>query len=214
MKTAGLMLAATALVAVAMLAVLRLFDGADAFPTSAASLPPRNDGTVPSAAASASGADIALTMDGVGGLAFGTPMDDAVEQLTGWLGAPDEGPTDFFCEMEGPKVGELYAWKALIVMSKDGELHGWGVGTEDAEPPTGVRSDVGVGLGATVADLQQAFGAQLDLFTQERPGEPPQPSFVVGATEDPQGRPLAGWLTGLEPADTTTALNVGSPCRS
>ena len=128
------------------------------------------------------------------------------------LGAPDEGPTDYFCEMEGPKVGELYEWEALVVMSMDGELHGWGVGTQDAAPPPGVRSDTGVELGATVADLQQTFGAQLDLFTQEWPGEPPQPAFTVGASEDPQGRRLAGWLTGLEPADTITALNVGSPC--
>lgn len=47
MKTAGSMLAGVAIIAVAMLAMLRFVDGADAFPTSAASLPPRVDEAAP-----------------------------------------------------------------------------------------------------------------------------------------------------------------------
>ena len=43
MRTAAVMLAAVAVVAAVMLAVLRTFDTSDAFPTSAASLPPRLD---------------------------------------------------------------------------------------------------------------------------------------------------------------------------
>lgn len=214
MKTAGSMLAGVAIVAVAMLAMLRLVDGADAFPTSAASLPPRVDEAAPGPSAPASGtaADVVLSADRVGGLAFGTSTDEAVEQLTEWLGPPDDGPTEYFCQPEPPKAGDFYSWGGFAAYFDDDGLTAWGLGTELGEPPAGVRSDTGIRLGSTVADLQQTFGAELNLYTQEWPDAPPQPAFVVGATEDPQGQTLWGSLTGLEPTDTVEALGAGTTC--
>lgn len=215
MRTAAVMLAAVAVVAAVMLAVLRTFDTSDAFPTSAASLPPRLDeaASTPAPAARAD-IDIVLSADGVGDLAFGTPMDDAVEQLTEWLGPPSRGPAEYSCEMGGPQVGDVYDWDGFSVSSRDGALEAWVLGNGFGEPPAGLRTDTGIGLGSTVTDLQQTFGAQLDLHIEEWPDTPPQPAFATGPTEDPETRRFGGWLTGLEPTDTVESLAAGMVCRA
>lgn len=216
MRTAAVMLAAVAVVAAVMLAVLRTFDTSDAFPTSAASLPPRLDeaASTPAPAARGADVDIVLSADGVGDLAFGTPMDDAVEQLTEWLGPPSRGPAEYSCEMGGPQVGDVYDWDGFSVSSRDGALEAWVLGNGFGEPPAGLRTDTGIGLGSTVADLQQTFGAQLDLHIEEWPDTPPQPAFATGPTEDPETRRFGGWLTGLEPTDTVESLAAGMVCRA
>jgi hypothetical protein len=207
-------LAVVAVVAVAAFAVTQSLRASDAFPTSTASLPPRLNPTAEAGAPTASGAaaDIALTTDGIGELAFGTPPDEAVEQLTEWLGAPDEGPVDFFCQQTGEKVGDHYMWDGLVILMWDGGLNTWVVSTELGEPAPNVRLDVGVDIGSTVADLQRVFGDQLQLYDEEVPGAPPIPAFVVNSTDDEDSHKLVGSVTGHEPADRVEALRVGSPC--
>ena len=215
MRTPAIMVAAVAAVALVAVVVLRLTAGPDAFPTSVASLPPRLSEGAGDVAPSGPAADLVLSEEGIGDVAFGTPADQTVAQLTDVLGRPDEGPYEFWCspDADAPQVGEGYQWQDLSIVTVDDKFEGWSIGAwEGGRPELGLRTAEGVGVGDTVAMLQQRFGEQLHLYMQEFEGEPPYPSFRVGASEQADRRTLTGLLTGHDPDDTVNALGMGDPC--
>ena len=111
--------------------------------------------TVPAAA------DIVLRVDGLDLVDFGDPKDPALSALSAALGTVDE--TGVGCELGGPGTSTA-RWKELSVEFADG-----GVRSYTVRPPNGVapvlnlKTEAGIGLGSTVAQLKTAYGARLTI---------------------------------------------------
>ncbi len=205
-----------AVLAMVAIAVVRLLGGgAEVFPTSAATLPPRVEPAARTgAAADDQAAALPLRPDGLGDLPFGTPADAALEQLTARLGPPD-GQADLFCEADATvPVAELTEWTDLGVIVWDGQLRGWML-SEAGGASLDLRTDAGIGLGSSVNELRERYGDQLTV----RPVEPVDQAlgdlhFTIGPTDPATGHGLSGHVTGDERTGTVNGLLGGpGPCR-
>jgi hypothetical protein len=111
--------------------------------------------TVPTAAG------IVLRVDGLGLVDFGDPKDTALSALSAALGTVDQ--TGAGCELGGPGTSTA-RWKELSVEFADGVVRSYNV-----RPPNGVapvlnlKTEAGMGLGSTVAQLKTAYGSRLTI---------------------------------------------------
>ncbi len=108
-----------------------------------------------------------LRVDGLGLVDFGDPKDAALSALSAAVGTIDE--TGVGCELGGP--GPTTArWKELRVEFADGVVRSYNV-----RPPNGVapvlnlKTEAGIGLGSTLAELKTAYGSRLTI-----PGRGPE----------------------------------------
>ena len=173
------------------------------------------------------GPPVVLRGDGLGAVRFGAPVDEVIAGLTlrwapptsdtGWI---DAGSSPFgACPgMEMRAVG----WRGLSVLFSDGPTpHGpagrrhfftWEYRVDDPEHPApdrggsrpSLRTEKGVSVGATVAQLQRAYGRRLELFGPDPGGA----GFAVALAE---GK-LFGSVTNLEPTGVTLTIVGGGGC--
>ncbi len=146
------------------------------------------------------GAAVVLRADGLGVVAFGATKDATVTALGAVFGPVDETGTG--CELAGPDVTTA-RWDELRVQFVGGMFDSYNV-----RPPNGVaavlglKTDAGIGLGSSVAQLEAAYGLQLTI-----PGLPPEfggDNFKIafGGT----GPELFGSLTDTSATGTVTAI--------
>jgi hypothetical protein len=179
---------------------------------------------------------LVLGADGLGMVAFGTGEQETLGVLEPRLGAPDErgawkGATPF-----GTCPGPVRAvrWRRLYVLFTSGPTRyepggrwhlfayqvdaiqrtkldpGYSGPTPPPQPPplrgASPRTAAGIGFGATLAGLRQAYGRRL-LVTHGEPGMVYRFQVSFGAAGD-----LSGTLSGGRPGATVTAIKAGAVC--
>jgi hypothetical protein len=174
------------------------------------------------------GPPVVLRGDGLGAHRFGDPVDEVIAGLTlrwappnqdsGWTPA---GNSPFgVCPGNEVRVVE---WRGFSVLFSDGptpfgpagrrHFFSWNYQAEDldhpAPDPGGNRprlaTPAGISVGATVDDLQRAYGDKLELFDEE---EGPGPSFGVQTADGG----LFGTLTSAEPGGIVRYIVGGGGC--
>lgn len=111
---------------------------------------------------------LVLSPDGLGPLTFGTQAAQALKGLTQALGRAETwrsipGGT-------GCAATRVFTWKNLDVVVNEATaasgslrgLVGWTV--RSAEPALGLTTDQGIGIGATVADVREAYGDSVTII--------------------------------------------------
>ncbi len=150
--------------------------------------------TVPAAVA------IVLHADGLGVVDFGATKDATLTALGALLGPIDETGTG--CELAGPDVTTA-RWDELRVQFVGTVFDSYNVRPPPGEAAVlGLKTDAGVGLGSTVAQLEAAYGLQLTI-----PGLPPEfggNDFRV--TFGGTGPELLGTLSDTSAAGVVTAI--------
>ncbi len=166
-----------------------------------------------------------LGVDGIGVFTeFGGDAEETIQTLTCLLGEPDadSGYGDSFSvfgtcpgsEVRGVRWGPLLTLygDAQIFGSEDREFYNWRY--EAFESPDTLEltfPETGIGLGATIPELQAAYGADLEIFQDDLTGGS---AFVVG--ERDVGAitiPLIfGTLTSDQPDATVQFIDVGFFC--
>ncbi|HVW32958.1 MAG TPA: hypothetical protein VHL53_10500, partial [Acidimicrobiia bacterium] len=173
------------------------------------------------------GAPVVLEGDGVGAFFFGADPDQVIAGLTLRWGPPDgdSGWIPAAASPYGPCPGTVVRgvnWRGFTVLFSDGATPAGKAGTrhfftweyqvDDLAHPARdkggnrppLATEAGVSVGATVAQLQKAYGPPLELF-DEPPGGP---QFGV---ETSKGA-LYGSLTGLDPAGIVRSIVSGGGC--
>ncbi len=164
--------------------------------------------TVPAAAA------LVLSGEGLGDALFGTAPDEVVSYVQAILGPPtaDSGwadPFSAFGVCPGTEVRGV-TWGDLTLLFSDesdvaaGRRHffsytygpPFGAGIQ----PAGMRTEEGIGVGSTLADVRAAYPG-VEVFPPDIAG----PYFVVDER-------LGGFLTGTEEADTVLSVSGGIGC--
>lgn len=174
------------------------------------------------------GPPVVLEGDGLGAHRFGAPVDEVIVGLTLRWGPPDRdsgwipaGNSPFgVCPGNEVRVVE---WRGFSVLFSDGptpfgpagrrHFFSWNYQAGDldhpAPDPGGNRPRLttpeGISVGATVADLQRAYGDKLELFDEEEGGGP---SFGVQTADGG----LFGSLTGVEPGGIVRTIVGGGGC--
>lgn len=133
---------------------------------------------------------VVLEPTGLSGLAFGEGSQPVVDELTRVLGPPDEdtGEVDALSSPFGVCPGTTVRgvrWGTLTALFTDGEtsyapagpphFFAWTESSFSAtgdEPPLGLRTAAGIGLGSTVADLRAAYGDDVEVAVDELTGAP------------------------------------------
>ncbi len=161
-----------------------------------------------------------LGPEGVGEVLFGIGADDAISALTDLLGSPDDdsGWVDSFSQFgtcPGTEVRGLQ-WGRLQVLFSDGPTE-WGpegwrhffayVASEALSPDDvpDMATAAGISLGSSVADLQEAYGAAVDLLDDPIYG-------ALYSVEELAEHPQWGFLSGLSPADRVLSIHGGVGC--
>jgi len=150
--------------------------------------------TSPTAAA------VVLRPDGLGIVAIGATMDSTIAALDAAFGPVDESGTG--CELAGPDVSTV-RWDELRVQFVSGMFESYNVRPPPGQPAVlDLETDAGIGLGSTVAQLEDAYGLQLTI-----PGLPPEFGgenfkIVFGGI----GPELYGTLSDTSAAGTVTAI--------
>ncbi|MGH8972010.1 MAG: hypothetical protein ACRD0C_02265 [Acidimicrobiia bacterium] len=163
--------------------------------------------SVPAGGASA----VPLKPDGIGDLAFGAGEAETRAALTQAFGPPTFDET---LPAEACPTGATrrLSWSDLAVLLGPGPgggltMVGWTYGTPDPPATPALTTAEGIGVGATVAQLQSTFGDRVQVSEDQAAGVV---RFSVQASR--YALPLAGVLSG--PGDTATvrALYAGSYC--
>lgn len=150
--------------------------------------------TAPAAAA------LVLRNDGVGPVTFGATKANTVSTLDDVLGPIDEsGPG---CELAGPVVTSV-RWKELRLQFVGDSFDSYNVRPpNNVAPVLGLKTEEGIGLGSTVAELEAAYGSRLEI-----PGLPPEfggNDFAISfAGPD---RSILGSLSDTTPTGTVTGI--------
>jgi hypothetical protein len=157
-----------------------------------------------------------LHPEGIGEVTFGTDPEIVISYVAGLLGSPtaDTGWVEIesellLCEREGFRQVE---WGVLrlefgdLILDEIDQMQfiGWDYGLDGrlGEPPEGIITELGVGLGARVDELLAAYPTTR-LFEGEEGNYPP--SFIGAGG-------LEGFTTGTGSSDVVTVLKGGTRC--
>jgi len=145
-------------------------------------------------------ATIVLRVDGLSLVDFGDPKDAALSALSAVLGPVDETGTG--CELNGADTTTA-RWKELRVEFADGVVRSYNVRPPNGVAPVlGLKTEAGVGLGSTVAQLETAYGDRLKI-----PGLPPEFGGNDFSVSFPgTDRVILGSLSGTTDAGTVTGI--------
>ena len=143
---------------------------------------------------------LVLRNDGVGPVTFGATKSATVSTLDDVLGPVEESGAG--CELIGPNVTTV-RWKELRLQFVGDSFDSYNVRPpDDAAPVLGLKTEAGIGLGSTVAELQAAYGSRLEI-----PGLPPEfggKDFAISfAGPD---RTILGSLSDTTATGTVTAI--------
>ncbi|MEQ1787679.1 MAG: hypothetical protein ABL966_11545, partial [Acidimicrobiales bacterium] len=153
---------------------------------------------------------IALRGDGLGVVALGASLDDAVAAVTDELGEPtfDSGWQPSFSTY-GTCPGEQIRgveWDGLVLLFTDGDTalgtgeHFFSWRVTGAPPAVGTAG--GLGYGATAGDAEEQYPGGVETVAAEEPF----PAFLQIQAE-------GGQITAfLDDADTITNLEAGAAC--
>jgi hypothetical protein len=112
-------------------------------------------------------AAIVLRPDGLGVVGFGVAKDLTISEISAVLGPVDETGTG--CELAGSSATTA-RWDELRVQFVGGMFESYNLRPPNgAVPALGLKTEAGIGLGSTVADLHAAYGSRLTI-----PGLPPE----------------------------------------
>jgi hypothetical protein len=162
----------------------------------------------------APGAELVLRPNGIGDAAFGADPDGVVAYVSSIIGQPttDTGWVDPLSvgACPGTELRQV-VWADLVLQFSDSSsvtsgrrhffsyVYGPAFGVSIA--PAGLKTDAGIGIGSTVAELTGTY-----------------PSAVINPGDDFGGpnffinEGLAGFLTGVNPTDTVTSVLGGQGC--
>jgi hypothetical protein len=162
----------------------------------------------------APGAELVLRANGVGDAVFGADPDGVIAYVTSIIGAftVDTGWVDPLSvgACPGTEFRQVY-WGDLTLQFTDESnvttrrrhffsyLYGPTFGAEIA--PAGLKTDAGVGVGSTVAELMGTYPTVIINPGDDFGG----PNFFIN-----EG--LAGFLTGVTPTDTVRSFLGGQGC--
>lgn len=104
---------------------------------------------------------VVLQPEGLGVVAFGDSKSAVVAALTTALGPPDG--TGQGCELAGTDVTTT-SWKELTVQFADSEFDAYSVQPDDdASAALDLKTEDGIGIGSTVAQLKSVYGDRLTI---------------------------------------------------
>lgn len=159
-------------------------------------------------------ADLKLWAGGIGEVRFGVDPEGVIAYMKKRLGEPDEdsGYIDSYSSFgscPGTRVRGV-RWGDLVLLFGDestvvdGRLHffSWSYGPKSGSVPTpaGLKTESGITLGSTVAELRQAHPS-VQIFSDE----------IYGAGFEIE-RTLSGTLSSTERSGTVTVLYGGITC--
>ncbi len=190
-------------------------------PTTATTTPPTTlppPTTTPTTVTSTTVPPIQLLADGLGSVRLGDSYEDALDTMTEILGPPDEdsgwlGARSDFGICPGTVV-RVVRWAGLRLFFSDGPTD---FGDEarhffyySQSPVAGgealdLRTPRGIGLGSSVAELEEVYGRSLTISSTVRFG----PIFSVESTAPGL---TSGSLTGIGPDDTVSLIGGGFGC--
>jgi hypothetical protein len=156
--------------------------------------------TTPTPTTAPAAVAVVLRPDGLGVVAFGATKDATLTALTAAFGPVDETGTG--CELAGPDVTTA-RWDELRVQFVGQMFDSYNVRPANgAEPVLGLKTEAGVGVGSTVAQLQAAYGSRLTI-----PGLPPEFGGDDFAVSFPgTDRKILGSLSNTTPAGVARAV--------
>lgn len=190
--------------------------------------PPTTQAPATTATTEDEGPPVVLRGDGLGAHRFGDPVDEVIAGLTlrwappdtdsGWVGAPNSP----FGVCPGNEVRVL-EWRGFRVYFSDGptpfgpagrrHFFTWDYLAADFENPRPdaggnrpvLRTEPGITVASSVADLQQAYGDKLELFDREEGGGP---AFGVQTADGG----LFGFVTNVDPGGLVRSILGGGGC--
>lgn len=158
--------------------------------------------------------DLRLWSGGLGDVRFGVDPEGVISFIKKRLGPPDEdsGYVDSYSEfgscpgtrVRGVRWGDLLLLFGDESTVADGRLHfySWkyGPATGATIDPPGLKTDAGIGLGSTVADLRRLYPS-VQVFSDE----------IFGAGFEIE-RTLSGTLSSIQASGTVTVIYGGITC--
>ena len=185
-----------------------------AAPTSTTSSTTSTTSSTTTSTTLAPGAELVLRPNGLGDAAFGVDPDGTVAYISSIIGKPtvDTGWVDPLSvgACPGTELRQV-TWNDLVLLFTDqspfatGRRHffayTYGPSFTNQINPAGLKTDAGIGVGSTVAELQATY-----------------PNVVINPGDDFGGPNfllsdgLAGFLTGVEPTDTVMSMLGGQGC--
>ena len=155
-----------------------------------------------------------LRANALGAAAFGADPDGVVAYVSGIIGAPtvDSGWIDPLAvgACPGTELRQV-VWADLTLFFSDqsnvttGRRHffsyQYGASLGSSIAPAGLKTDAGIGVGSTVAELTGTY-----------PTVVINPSDAFGGSNFVINEGLVGFLTGTTPTDTVTSILGGQGC--
>jgi hypothetical protein len=162
----------------------------------------------------APGAELVLRPNGLGDAAFGAEPDGVIAYVSSIIGAPtvDTGWVDPLSvgACPGTELRQV-SWADLVLEFTDessvtsGRRHffsyQYGPTFGQHIAPAGLKTDAGIGVGSTVAELTGTYPSAVINPGDDFGG----PNFFINDG-------LAGFLTGVNPTDTVTSVLGGQGC--
>ncbi|MGZ4673737.1 MAG: hypothetical protein ACXV8K_13835 [Ilumatobacteraceae bacterium] len=162
----------------------------------------------------APGADLVLRANGLGDAVFGAEPEGVVAYVSAIIGAPtvDTGWVDPLSvgACPGTEFRQVF-WGDLVLQFSDqsnvttGRRHFfsyvYGPAFGATIAPAGLKTEAGIGVGSTVADLSGTYPSVVINPGSDLGG----PNFLINDG-------LAGFLTGVSPTDTVTSVLGGQGC--
>ena len=162
----------------------------------------------------APGAELVLRPNGLGDAAFGAEPDGVIAYVSSIIGAPtvDTGWVDPLSvgACPGTELRQV-SWADLVLEFTDessvtsGRRHffsyQYGPTFGQNIAPAGLKTDAGIGVGSTVAELTGTYPSAVINPGDDFGG----PNFFINDG-------LAGFLTGVTPTDTVTSVLGGQGC--
>lgn len=160
------------------------------------------------------GAGLVLAADGLGAVAFGEPEADVVAKLNELLGDPVEDSIED-CGTDGGVV-RWVRWANLTVALQNGAFTGYisGIYFPPDSPEMPIKTADGVGLRATVDELNAQYGDRLAWLSHETGFGSPVDAFGIDGFDvnnlTPTG--LGGYVEGGRESGRVITFIGGQPC--
>jgi hypothetical protein len=152
---------------------------------------------------------VVLAPNGLGPVRFGDPAASAAARLTQALGPPDKEtavPVGAVCgatkSLEWADLQVFVNDNANAPTGKSGFL-GWFDGVASTKPPLGLKTEKGIGIGSTGAQLKAAYGPDVSISRGEH---------GVGFNLTTQTGIVLGQLSGQTDGDHITNIQAGGFC--